>query len=278
MGKGKASVKAHRGHAGLTAGSGFRFFDFDFKSKIMRKIIIPVLLSVNLLIVNNAAGQNTEAPKDELPSSTIHFLRSGKFMGSACRTDITLPNQREFNLSLGSLVNYKIYSQGEITVTLGIICPGTQYSAASSSTMQLNLKIESGKDYYVLFDVGAKTGGFKEVKKEDIQSLLDKTKNVMKQEENLDQPISRASLESLAERDRKVQGTCFLLSVNGYLITNYHVIRNAKDITIKGIDGDFTTKYGVSVVGSDPSNDLALLKIGNKNVKFNNPPFAIRSS
>lgn len=74
------------------------------------------------------------------------------------------------------------------------------------------------------------------------------------------------------------QGTCFLISSNGYLITNYHCVENAKEITVKGIDGDFTTKYGASVVGSDPSNDLALLKIGNKNVKFNTPPFALRTS
>src|SRR5690606_18812934 len=70
----------------------------------------------------------------------------------------------------------------------------------------------------------------------------------------------------------------FVISTDGYLVTNYHCIENAKEITVKGIDGDFVTKYGASVVASDPSNDLALIKVGNKNVKFAIPPFAVRSS
>ncbi len=61
------------------------------------------------------------------------------------------------------------------------------------------------------------------------------------------------------------------------MVTNYNCIENAKEITVKGIDGDFTTKYGATLVASDPSNDLALLRIGNKNVKFNILPFGLRS-
>lgn len=74
------------------------------------------------------------------------------------------------------------------------------------------------------------------------------------------------------------QGTCFLLSSSGYFVTNHHCVEGAKEIVIKGIDGDFTTKYGALVVATDPSNDLALLKISNKNLKFDAPPYAIRSS
>lgn len=83
---------------------------------------------------------------------------------------------------------------------------------------------------------------------------------------------------SASSKQTKGQGTCFLLSSDGYLITNYHVIENAKEITVKGIDGDFTTKYGATLVASDQSNDLALIKLGNKNLKFETPPFGIRSN
>jgi V8-like Glu-specific endopeptidase len=243
----------------------------------MKKALLT-FLCITAILTEHAIGQGFESIKEELPFATIHFLRSGKFMGSACRTDITFPNQREFNLSLGSLINYKIYSEGDIAVTLEIRCPASQYSPASTSTMQLDLKVERGKEYYTLFDVGGKNGGFKEVKKEDIQALLDKTKNIMKQEENLDLPINKSSLKGIAKKDGKGQGTCFLISSNGYLVTNYHVIENAKEITVKGIDGDFTTKYSATVVSTDQSNDLALIKLGNKNLKFSNPSFAIRSS
>ena len=80
------------------------------------------------------------------------------------------------------------------------------------------------------------------------------------------------------KQHNKSQATCFLINEEGYLLTNFHCIENAKEITIKGIDGDFTTKYGATIIASDPSNDLALVKINNKNVKFNTPPYAIRSS
>lgn len=81
-----------------------------------------------------------------------------------------------------------------------------------------------------------------------------------------------------SKKSGKGQGTCFAISPNGYLVTNYHCIENAKEITVKGIDGDLTTKYGATVVASDPSNDLAILKIGNKNVKLNVPNYGLRSS
>jgi S1-C subfamily serine protease len=63
-----------------------------------------------------------------------------------------------------------------------------------------------------------------------------------------------------SQKSGKGQGSCFAISPNGYLITNYHCVENAKEITVKGIDGDLTTKYGATVVASDPSNDLAILK------------------
>lgn len=91
-------------------------------------------------------------------------------------------------------------------------------------------------------------------------------------------PINRESINDITKKEGKGQGTCFLISSEGYFITNFHCIENAKEITVKGIDGDFTTKYGATVIASDPSNDLALVKITSKNVQFETPPFAIRSN
>jgi S1-C subfamily serine protease len=208
----------------------------------------------------------------DLPSSTIYFVRGSNFFGSGCRTDITLPNQRQFNLSWKSIVKYKVYSEGEINITLEIIC--TSQSGSSTGTMQVALDVKRGKEYYILYTASK----FKAVEKAEVQKELDEFKNVMKQEENLDFPINKNSVKNIAEKDGKGQGSCFLISSEGYLITNYHCIENAKEIMIKGIDGDFSTKYGATVVASDQSNDLAILKLSNKNLKFKNPPFAIRSS
>lgn len=233
----------------------------------MKKNIYIVLLTV---LSGTVSGQDNK----DLPHSIINIVRSGNFFGSACRTDIIFPNQREFNLSLNSTVKYKIYSEGDIPVTLQILCPATQNMPASSASKQVSLAVKRGGEYYLLYNAGK----FEQVEKADVQKFLDKQKNVMTQEENLEFPINRSSLKGIAKKDGEGQGTCFLISAEGYFITNYHCIENAKEITIRGIDGDFTTKYGATVVASDPSNDLALIKISNKNVKFINPPLSIRSS
>jgi len=222
------------------------------------------------VLTSTAFGQD----KTELPHSIINIIRSGNFMGSACRSDITFPNQRQFNLSLNSTVKYKIYSEGDIPITVEVNCPATQYAPANSASQQVNLTVTRGNEYYLFYNAGA----FKVVEKSEVQKQLDKQKNIMTQEENLEFPINKNSLNDIVAKDGAGQGTCFLISGEGYFITNYHCIQHAKEITIRGIDGDFTSKYGATVVASDPSNDLAMIRITNKNVKFSNPPFSIRST
>lgn len=60
-------------------------------------------------------------------------------------------------------------------------------------------------------------------------------------------------------------GSGFVISEDGYIITNYHVIADADKIEIKFAD---KTTYKAKVVGSDPDTDIALLKIDGKNEKF----------
>lgn len=54
-------------------------------------------------------------------------------------------------------------------------------------------------------------------------------------------------------------GTGIIISNNGYIITNHHVVGNAT--TVKVVLADGTTYKDVKVVGSDPLNDIAFLKI-----------------
>jgi len=71
-------------------------------------------------------------------------------------------------------------------------------------------------------------------------------------------------------------GSGFLISSDGYIVTNYHVIEGYKKFTVKGIDGDYSTEYSADVVTKDVSNDLVILQLKNKTVKFSDPPFTIR--
>jgi len=54
-------------------------------------------------------------------------------------------------------------------------------------------------------------------------------------------------------------GSGFIITEDGYIITNYHVIEGADKIRVNLTDDD--TEYRADVVGTDPSTDLALIKI-----------------
>jgi serine protease Do len=59
------------------------------------------------------------------------------------------------------------------------------------------------------------------------------------------------------------QGSGFIVSADGLILTNAHVVRDASDVTVKLTDRrEFTAK----VLGSDPKTDVAVLKIEAKNL------------
>ncbi len=60
------------------------------------------------------------------------------------------------------------------------------------------------------------------------------------------------------EFKRKGLGSGFILSENGYIITNNHVVEKADDIKVILEDGE---SYKGTIIGKDPKTDLALLKI-----------------
>lgn len=53
-------------------------------------------------------------------------------------------------------------------------------------------------------------------------------------------------------------GSGVIVTANGYIVTNYHVIEDAKKITVTTTDG---TQYEATLVGTDSDTDLAILKI-----------------
>ena len=53
-------------------------------------------------------------------------------------------------------------------------------------------------------------------------------------------------------------GSGFVISQDGYIVTNYHVIDEASKITVTLVDGK---SYDATLVGGDEENDIAVLKI-----------------
>ena len=53
-------------------------------------------------------------------------------------------------------------------------------------------------------------------------------------------------------------GSGFILTADGYILTNYHVIENSNSVKVTMYDG---ASYDATIVGYDESNDIAVLKI-----------------
>lgn len=60
-------------------------------------------------------------------------------------------------------------------------------------------------------------------------------------------------------------GSGFIISPDGYVVTNDHVAGNAKEITVTMTNGD---KYKAELIGTDQITDLALLKIDAQNLPY----------
>ncbi len=61
-----------------------------------------------------------------------------------------------------------------------------------------------------------------------------------------------------SERTVEGQGSGFVISADGYILTNNHVVKGGTDVKVKFADGQ---EYPARVVGADRDSDVALLKI-----------------
>jgi len=62
---------------------------------------------------------------------------------------------------------------------------------------------------------------------------------------------------------RRGQGSGFIVSADGIILTNAHVVRDASDVTVKLTD---RREFSAKVLGSDPRTDIAVLKIDAKDL------------
>jgi len=65
------------------------------------------------------------------------------------------------------------------------------------------------------------------------------------------------------QRESQSLGSGFIISEDGYVVTNNHVIDGADEINVRMLD---RTEYAAEVIGTDERSDLALLKIEAKNL------------
>ncbi|HEY4150187.1 MAG TPA: trypsin-like peptidase domain-containing protein [Chitinophagaceae bacterium] len=101
--------------------------------------------------------------------------------------------------------------------------------------------------------------------------------------------VQDQKINNLATETNKIKGsiassygvpsagaTGFLLDGKGYIVTNAHVLKDARHVTVQNNKG---AEYDVKTVFTDNERDLAILKIDDSDYKaFNNLPYGFRKS
>jgi S1-C subfamily serine protease len=199
-------------------------------------------------------------------SSTINISAKIGSLGSSAVVNVFLNEELAGKIGELEHLQCKLYSKGRITIT--ITYPESYIRRATV------VDVEKGKNYYFMIN-GSYTAY--ETSEENWNITSAAFRRVIKFEENDGNKIVTGGNPD-DDGDGPKQGTGFLISKKGYVLTNYHVISNTKTIQVKGVGGDFSTLYGVDVVAVDVNNDLALLKFKNPNILFEEIPYSLSKS
>jgi len=87
-----------------------------------------------------------------------------------------------------------------------------------------------------------------------------------------------SSEQTTSQSVPSASGTGFVISNDGLIVTNYHVIENGDSITVQFYDNNETKSYKTKILLEDKTNDLAVLSIIDDAFKpFKNIPYKISS-
>jgi len=116
--------------------------------------------------------------------------------------------------------------------------------------------------------INSLTGQLDQVRTESQQQLgeLEENINNLKiQNQDFSSVIEESIPAVVSIRTNLGSGSGFLVSSDGYIVTNYHVIEDATAATIITSDGD---RHAVALVGASPNADVAVLKIDGTSFSF----------
>ena len=89
------------------------------------------------------------------------------------------------------------------------------------------------------------------------------------------QSASQNENSTTSSKPKSWTGTGFALK-DGYIVTNWHIVEHAYNISIKGIGGNFSSSLRANVVASDKHADIAILKIDDNHFSgFGHIPYTI---
>lgn len=110
-------------------------------------------------------------------------------------------------------------------------------------------------------------------------SALRRDMNDVKKNVNAQNAVIRNINSGKQQGDRSVSnfgGTGFVVSGNGYVVTNYHVVRDADSVHLQNTKGE---AFKAKVIYIDPTHDLAMLRINDSTfAPLKNVPYTFKDT
>ena len=193
-----------------------------------------------------------------------------QFTSSSREIELSIDGKHVGHVGLHNLLEIKLAGHKKYEITF--FDKGNNVATLHIDTLRDSLS------YYV-FDITASDKAIKgSLHKEDavsggiyVMQHNNYSGHYVAYEEGLDQDGGSSS------RDNTAYGSGFLISADGYIVTNYHVVDGSKVFKVKGVEGDFTKEYEAEIVAKDVNNDLVLLQLKDKTVKLTAPPYMLRT-
>jgi serine protease Do len=109
-----------------------------------------------------------------------------------------------------------------------------------------------------------------------LELLNKKVQNLEQKQNMLNSQINEFKQKAPTDAPMKFGGTGFLIDGKGYLLTNAHVVNNAKAIVVQNNKGE---EFKATILHIDPVSDLAFLKINDEDFKpYASLPYGISKS
>lgn len=173
----------------------------------------------------------------------------------------TINNIKVCTLQDGDVIFHKYYSEGQILFSIGAYL--TNFSLKYNDTIFI--------EFYTKRFI--KKLNF--LTKDDFDVKFSKFPKFYSSE-RITYPYIPESFEKSKKKGKR-SGSGFLLSQEGYIATNYHVIENTKKVVARGVNGNKNSSLSLKVVYTDSINDLAILKLEDK-INIDKPIYSFKST
>lgn len=139
--------------------------------------------------------------------------------------------------------------------------PATVVERDSSSAA-----LADGKPYLTSLQLGEGQIDFTYAAEQTVHAVVHvRTKAMVKQPENPFMQWWYGDRYNNEPREQRGYGSGVIISEDGYIVTNNHVIEDAENIEVKLNDNRLLT---AEVIGRDPTTDIALLKVKANNLQY----------